>query len=174
MRVLLLDAGKEPLATFGDRLSQGGPGAGALGVELRMGARVTEVDGEGVESIEDEPGRPSVTPPRHGDLGRRRAGVAAGPMLGEATGAGSTGPGGSRSCPTSPCPAIPRCSPSATWLAHQLPGVAEVAMQGGIHAANTIIRRLHGDDESRRSSTATWAASPHRPLPGGLSVGGCG
>ena len=29
-----------------------------------------------------------------------------------------------------------------------LPGVAEVAMQGGLHAANTIKRRLHGDTRS--------------------------
>jgi NADH dehydrogenase len=29
---------------------------------------------------------------------------------------------------------------------NDLPGVAEVAMQGGIHAANTIIRRLDGED----------------------------
>src|SRR5437764_2617077 len=27
-----------------------------------------------------------------------------------------------------------------------LPGVAEVAMQGGLHSANTILRRLRGDD----------------------------
>ena len=29
---------------------------------------------------------------------------------------------------------------------HDLPGVAEVAMQSGIHAANTIKRRLHGKE----------------------------
>ena len=28
----------------------------------------------------------------------------------------------------------------------QLPGVAEVAMQGSLHAANTIVRRLRNDD----------------------------
>ena len=31
---------------------------------------------------------------------------------------------------------------------HDLPGVAEVAMQGGLHAANTIRRRLRGDTRS--------------------------
>jgi NADH dehydrogenase len=31
----------------------------------------------------------------------------------------------------------------------RLPGVAEVAMQSGIHAARTITRRLHGDTTAR-------------------------
>ena len=35
-----------------------------------------------------------------------------------------------------------------------LPGVAEVAMQGGLHAANTILRRLKGKD-TKNSATAT-------------------
>jgi len=30
-----------------------------------------------------------------------------------------------------------------------LPGVAEVTMQGSLHAANTIARRLRGDDEAK-------------------------
>ena len=42
VRVLLVDGGKEPLATFGDRLSQAAARElRGLGVELRMGARVT-------------------------------------------------------------------------------------------------------------------------------------
>ena len=32
---------------------------------------------------------------------------------------------------------------------NQLPGVAEVAMQGSLHAAATIARRLRGDDEAK-------------------------
>ena len=50
VRVLLLDGGKEPLATFGDRLS--GKATKELehaGVELRMGARVVGVDATGVD-----------------------------------------------------------------------------------------------------------------------------
>jgi NADH dehydrogenase len=50
VRVVLLDAGKEPLATFGDRLSSRAAAMlEKLGVELRMGARVTNVDVSGVE-----------------------------------------------------------------------------------------------------------------------------
>ncbi|HEX6310594.1 MAG TPA: cytochrome d ubiquinol oxidase subunit II, partial [Acidimicrobiia bacterium] len=45
LRVLLLDGGEEPLATFGDRLSDKATEAlEHLGVELRMGSRVTAVD----------------------------------------------------------------------------------------------------------------------------------
>ena len=41
MRVVLIDAGKEPLATFGDNLSEAAQqSSGELGVELRMDSRV--------------------------------------------------------------------------------------------------------------------------------------
>ena len=32
---------------------------------------------------------------------------------------------------------------------NDLPGVAEVAMQGSLHAANTIVRRLDGEDDAK-------------------------
>src|SRR6185295_3909595 len=32
---------------------------------------------------------------------------------------------------------------------NDLPGVAEVAMQGSLHAANTIVRRLRGEREAK-------------------------
>src|SRR5262245_842351 len=50
VRVLLLDGGDGPLATFGDKLSEKATEELAgLGVELRMGARVTGVDFGGVD-----------------------------------------------------------------------------------------------------------------------------
>ena len=49
VRVLLLDAGHEPLSHFGDRLSEiASRELAAMGVELRMGVRVTAVDDEAV------------------------------------------------------------------------------------------------------------------------------
>jgi NADH dehydrogenase len=49
VRVLLIDAGQEPLHQFGDRLSQiAERELGQLGVELRMGVRVSAVDAESV------------------------------------------------------------------------------------------------------------------------------
>ena len=50
MRVIIVDGGDEPLATFGHNLSQAAHAArAALGVELRLGARVTGVDALGVD-----------------------------------------------------------------------------------------------------------------------------
>src|SRR4029077_1057609 len=49
VRVVLLDAGHEPLSHFGDRLSEiASRELASLGVELRMGVRVTETDEAGV------------------------------------------------------------------------------------------------------------------------------
>ena len=49
-RVILVDGGTEPLATFGDQLSgRAAKTLGQLGVELRMGARVVGIDGGGVD-----------------------------------------------------------------------------------------------------------------------------
>src|SRR6185312_7660558 len=50
MRVLIVDGGDEPLATFGDNLSRAAARElRGLGVELQMGARVTHVDALGVD-----------------------------------------------------------------------------------------------------------------------------
>jgi NADH dehydrogenase len=148
LRVLLLDAGKEPLATFGDRLS--GKAAQALermGVELVMNARVTKVDAEGVELTgPDGPGRITA-----GSV-IWAAGVEASPLaqlLGAATGAAVDRAGRVSVQPDLTLPGHPEVFAlgDMTSLDH-LPGVAEVAMQGGIHAAMTIMRRLRGDSRS--------------------------
>jgi NADH dehydrogenase FAD-containing subunit len=86
-RVILLDGGKQPLATFGQQLA--GKAAKELqhvGVELRMGARVVGVDPYGVD-LQDEAGNASrldarvviwaagvqgVTPRRRPRSGHRR------------------------------------------------------------------------------------------------------
>ena len=53
VRVVLLDGGKEPLATFGDRLSEkAAKELQRLGIELRMGARVVGVDAKGVDIVD--------------------------------------------------------------------------------------------------------------------------
>src|SRR6185437_5393355 len=50
VRVVLLDGGTEPLASFGEQLSgRAAKELEQLGVELRMGARVVGVDAEGVD-----------------------------------------------------------------------------------------------------------------------------
>jgi len=145
VKVLLLDAGKEPLASFGDRLSHAAARElQKLGVELRMGARVTNVDLSGVE-VQTKDG--SETIPAFVVVWA--AGVAASPLaklLGEATGADIDRAGRIAALPDLTLPGHPEVFAVGDMVTlKNLPGVAEVAMQGGLHAANTIRRRLKGD-----------------------------
>ena len=47
-----------------------------------------------------------------------------------------------------------------------LPGVAEVAMQGGLHAANTILRRLKNEDRQAVQIPGPRECGHHRTVPG--------
>lgn len=143
MRVILLDAGKQPLATFGDQLA--GKATKALehlGVELRMGARVVGVDASGVD-ISDDEGNSSRLPTYTTVWA---AGVEASPLAKElATAAGARLDRAGRIMVERDLtlPGHPEVFVVGDMMAlDNLPGVAEVAMQGGLHAANTIIRRL--------------------------------
>ena len=147
VRVLLVDGGKEPLATFGDRLSgKATKELERLGVELRMNARVVGVDATGVDVA--------------GTGGERTridafttiwaAGVQATPLaakLAEASGATVDRAGRVAVLPDLTLPGHPEVFAIGDMTTlNDLPGVAEVAMQGGLHAANTISRRLDGKD----------------------------
>ena len=65
-------------------------------------------------------------------------------LLAQASGATATARVASSYARTAPCPAIEVFAIGDMMALHDLPGVAEVAMQSGIHAANTIKRRLRG------------------------------
>jgi NADH dehydrogenase len=145
IRVVLLDGGTEPLANFGDRLS----GAAArdlehMGVELRMGARVVGVDGLGVD-VQERDGTDRIT----AGTTIWAAGVQASPLaaqLAEASGAETDRAGRIAVLPDLTLPGHPEVFALGDMAAiNDLPGVCEVAMQGGLHAANTIRRRLKGD-----------------------------
>ena len=146
VRVVLLDAGKEPLATFGDRLSaRASAMLEKLGVELRMGSMVTGVDGFGVD-VKTEAGSERIA--AHTVVWA--AGVQASPlakMLAEASGAETDRSGRIATLPDLTLPGHPEVFAVGDMVTlGGLPGVAEVAMQGSLHAANTIIRRLEGKD----------------------------
>ena len=155
---MLVDGGQEILASFGDRLSEkAARGARRLGVRIRTGTVVTGVDAFGVEVTD---GRRVVRANRcpDEDLGRGGRGVATGAACSPRP-AGRRGPGGAHRSARRlhACPAIPEVFAIGDMMAlDDLPGVAEVAMQSGIHAANTIKRRLHGKE----------AADVHLPRPG--------
>ncbi len=147
VRVILVDGGKEPLATFGGELSaRARKELEKMGVELRMGLRVVGVDPFGVntESAEGETGRV--------DCGTViwAAGVQASPLAGllaEATGAETDRAGRIAVLPDLSLPGHPEVFAIGDMATlDNLPGVCEVAMQGGLHAANTIKRRLKGGE----------------------------
>ncbi len=158
MRVLLLDGGKEPLATFGDRLSgKATKELERIGVELRMGARVVGVDAFGVDVASSDGSKTRIE--THTTIWA--AGVQATPLaakLAEASGAEVDRAGRIQVLPDLTVPGHPEVFAIGDMAAlGKLPGVAEVAMQGGLHAANTIWRRQNGK-AADPSSTATWAA----------------
>jgi NADH dehydrogenase len=147
VRVLLLDGGKEPLATFGHRLSaKATKELQRAGVELRMGARVVGVDAFGVDVVVADGSKSRIE--AHTTIWA--AGVQASPLaakLAEASGAELDRAGRVQVLPDLTLPGHPEVFAVGDMVTlNNLPGVAEVAMQGGLHAANTIWRRLQGKD----------------------------
>jgi NADH dehydrogenase len=147
VRVLLLDGGKEPLATFGDELSaKATKELERLGVELWMGARVVGVDADGVDIANSDGVRTRLET----HIAVWAAGVEASPLateLAKATGAELDRAGRISVLPDLTLPGHPEVFVVGDMMAlDNLPGVAEVAMQGGLHAANSILRRLKGEE----------------------------
>ena len=145
-RIIICDGGKQVLATFGDRLSgKAAQGLGNLGVELQMSSIVTDIDQSGVVVKQGEEER---------RIGCRTkvwaAGVQASPlarMLGEATGADVDRAGRVAVLPDCTLPGHPEVFAIGDMMSLDgLPGVAEVAMQQGLHASSTIKRRLRGKE----------------------------
>jgi NADH dehydrogenase len=145
VRVILLDGGKEPLATFGDRLSgRATKELERIGVELRMGSRVVGVDAFGVDVTGSDGAKTRIE--AHTTIWA--AGVQATPLaakLAEASGAEVDRAGRILVQPDLTVPGHPEVFAIGDMaVLGKLPGVAEVAMQGGLHAANTIWRRHNG------------------------------
>ena len=146
VKVLLVDGGKEPLAGFGHDLSgRAAAELRRLGVELRMGARVVGVDAQGVDVAAEDGSRSRI----EAFTTIWAAGVQASPLaakLAEASGAELDRAGRISVLPDLSIPGHPEVFAVGDMAAlDDLPGVAEVAMQGGLHAANTILRRLRGE-----------------------------
>ncbi len=150
VRVVLVDAGKEPLPSFGDNLAgRARRELEDLGVELHMGGRVTNVDAGGV-TVELADGTSEHFDAR---VVVWAAGVQASPLattLAQAAGAETDRIGRVKVLPDLTVPGHPEVFAVGDMAAlNDLPGVAEVAMQGSLHAANTIRHRLLGNDHHR-------------------------
>jgi NADH dehydrogenase len=147
-KVLLVDGGKEPLASFGGNLSgKGRKELEHMGVELRMGLRATNVDFDGIE-VQSPDGTERI----HAHTVIWAAGVAASPLakqLADASGAEADRSGRVSVLPDCTLPGHPEVFALGDMMSlDHLPGVAEVAMQQGLFAGRTIRRRLQGNDRS--------------------------
>ncbi|MGF1661858.1 MAG: NAD(P)/FAD-dependent oxidoreductase [Kineosporiaceae bacterium] len=143
-RIVLLDAADRVLPGFHQDL-----GAAAarrlerMGIEVLLGATVVDVDASGIEYV-------------GADGGRRRiealtkiwaAGVAGNPLgrlVAEKAGAGVDRAGRVEVLPDLTLPGHPEVSVVGDLMALGLPGVAQVAIQSGQHAAAGIVARARG------------------------------
>jgi len=140
-RIVVVEAGPTILPTFAPKLRDAARRSlQRLRVEVRENTRVTGVDADGVQ-LDSE----------HLDAGTVlwTAGVAASPVtatLGVARDrAGRVLVQRDLSVPGHPDAFVIGDASALTDAAgHPLPGVAQVAMQGGVHAARTILQRLEG------------------------------
>jgi NADH dehydrogenase len=145
-RVVLLDAAPAVLASFGEKLSrQTTARLRAMGVELRLGTAVVGMDAEGLD-IEDSLGRVRIS-----SLCKIwAAGVAASPLgaqLARQSGAELDRAGRVTVQADLTLPGYPQVFVVGDMAnLPGLPGVAQVAIQGGRHAADHIARRCSGQE----------------------------
>ena len=150
-RIILIDAVGAVLNTFGDHLSTRAlRQLHLLGVEVELNTKVVGMDATGIE-VESERGHeriPAMTK-------MWAAGVAAPPLarkLAEATGAKTDRAGRIFVEPNLTVPGHPEIFALGDMMnladehGAPLPGVAQVAIQGGRHAADQIKRRLAGKE----------------------------
>ena len=145
VRVLLFEGGPEILATFGDKLS--GIATRELekiGIEICVNSIVAHIDADGVDvkgadgSVQHFAAKTKIW----------AAGVLASPlakMLADATGAQCDRAGRIKVQPDCSLPGHPEVFVVGDMMnCNDLPGVAEVALQSGLHAAHVIRNRVRG------------------------------
>jgi NADH dehydrogenase len=150
-RVVLLDGASEVLPVYGGKLSRKARGTlERLGVEIQLGAMVTDVDADGL-TVKDKDGTERRI---ESQCKVWSAGVAASPLgkqLAAQSGAGIDRAGRVEVQPDLTLPGHPNVFVIGDMMAlDQLPGLAQVAMQGGKYAAHQIVAGLHGQDPAQR------------------------
>jgi NADH dehydrogenase len=115
-----------------------------MGVEIHLGATVTDMDEDGVEITKKDGSKeriPAAT--KIWAAGMRAAGL--GPILAAAAGADTDKAGRVKVSPDCSLPRYPEVFVVGDLMSlGDLPYVAELAMQSGAHAAHSIVRRLDG------------------------------
>ncbi|SET19331.1 NAD(P)/FAD-dependent oxidoreductase [Geodermatophilus poikilotrophus] len=144
-RIILLDAAPQVLPPFGEKLGERARRhLNEIGVEVQLGAMVTDLDADGL-AVKD----------RDGQVRRIQAatkvwaaGVQASPLgrlLAEQSGAEIDRAGRINVLPDLTLPGHPEVHVVGDMMAlDKLPGVAQVAIQGGRYAADQITRRIAG------------------------------
>lgn len=149
-RIVLLDAAPTILASFPESLQRRAANQLArIGVEIHLGTMVKGVDEHGVDTAAAEP--------QLRRIGARvkvwAAGVEASPLgrnLAKAAGATVDSAGRVQVLPDCTLPGHPEVFVIGDLMSLDgLPGLAQVAIQSGRHAAETIIRRQRGDSTPR-------------------------
>jgi NADH:ubiquinone reductase (H+-translocating) len=139
-RIILLEGSPQVLGTFPERLGRAATASlTRLGVEVRTSAIVTLVDGEGVKIGDQRISAQTVL---------WAAGVAASPVA-KSLGVPLDRAGRVSAEPTLQVPGRPEIFVVGDICALQqegawLPGVAQVAKQGGAHAARNVLRAVRG------------------------------
>jgi NADH dehydrogenase len=149
-RIVLIDAIDTVLAMFPPTLQHRAiSDLERLGVELRLGARVTGVDRTGVDIETQESGTDRI----EAWTKVWAAGVKASPLgdvLARGGGASLDRSGRVEVRPDCTLPGHPEVFVIGDLMSlNRLGGVAEVAMQSGLHASRTIARRLKGRAEAK-------------------------
>jgi NADH dehydrogenase len=150
-RILLLDGAPRILGAFDERLAdRAARELRRLGVEIEVGAMVTDVDAESIE-VQDGEGRSRRVPAMTKVWSAGVQASSLGKLLADRSGAELTRSGQVRVLPDCTLPGHPEVFVVGDLMAlDSLPGLAEVAMQSGRHAASEIRRRLDGDTSARR------------------------
>lgn len=149
--VILLDGAPAVLPVYGGKLSRKAEQRlRKLGIDIQLNAMVTDVDAEGL-TVKDKDGTE-----RRIDSQCKvwSAGVQASPLgkqLAEQSGAGVDRAGRVKVNPDLSLPGYPNVFVLGDMIAlDNLPGLAQVAMQGGKYAAKQIIGSLEGTDPKDR------------------------
>ena len=144
-RVVLLEGGDHLVASMGRRLSRMTErDLERMGIEIHTGAMVTGMDADGVTfTTRDGTTERIAAATRVWAAGTQASGL--GTHLAEVAGAETDKSGRVVVAPDCSLPAHPEIFVVGDLMSlDDLPGVAEVAMQSGAHAAHTIVRRLEG------------------------------
>ena len=146
-RVVLVEGGEHLVPSMGARLSRlTERDLGRMGVEVRLGTTVSGVDSGGVDVSTSDGETERIASSTVVWAAGTRASTLGG-VVADATGAELDRAGRVKVEPDCSVPGRPEMFVVGDLMAlHDLPGVAEVAMQSGAHAAHTIVRRLGGKE----------------------------